>query len=270
MDMDGLVQKYIDAWNRFDVPGLLDLMHPGAAYYDAFWAETCIGRDLALYFRDAMKEEPFWYERVGDTIPTENGVTFRYSAHLLSGSTVGAPVHVGAEILNVRNGKILTVTDIYCSSEESQLKEVAELATRRHGLPRHVNSGLGALKKARIKASLSVSLEEYKDYLDPNITMSQLAEKIGCKLDQLTVVIEKEYGTSAEEFLDTQRIKYSRALLEVTPDDSDALERVAMSSGFQSVTQFSKKFAEIVGVTPKDYCHRQLRKQPGRDKSSLN
>ena len=254
--MDGLVEKYIDAWNRLDVPGLLDLMHPGAAYYDAFWAETCLGRDLALYFQDAMKEEPFWYERIGDTIRTENGVTFRYSAHLLSGSTVGEPVHVGAEILNVRNGKILTVTDIYCSSDESQLEEVAKLATHRHGLPRHVNSGLGALKMARIRANLSVSLEEDKAYLDPDITMSQLAEKIGCKLDQLAIVIEKEFGTSAGEFLDTQRVEYSRELLQVIPDDSDALERVAMSSGFQSVTEFSKKFAEIVGVTPKDYCRR--------------
>ena len=59
MDIDELVEKYINAWNRSDVSGLLDLMHPGAAYHDAFWAETCVGRDLALYFRDAMEEEPF-------------------------------------------------------------------------------------------------------------------------------------------------------------------------------------------------------------------
>ena len=270
MDMDELVRKYINAWNQLDVPGLLDLMHPGAAYYDAFWAETCVGRDLAPYFRDAMEEEPFWYERVGGTIRTENGVTFRYSAHPLSGSTIGEPVHFGAEILNVRHGKILTVTDIYCSSDESHLARVAELAAHRHGLPRHANSGLGALKMARIKAGLSASLEEDKDYLDPNITISQLAEKIGCKLDQLSVVIEKEFGTSAGKFLDTQRVEYSRVLLRDLPDGSNTFRQVAESAGFQSVTEFRKKFAEIIGVTPKDYCRQKTSKQPSRDKSTLN
>lgn len=270
MDMDKLVEKYINAWNRLDVPGLLDLMHPGAAYHDTFWAETCVGRDLAQYLRDAMEAEPYWYERVGDTIRTENGVTFRYSAHRVAGATIGEPMHFGADILNVRNGKILTVTDIYCSSDASQLEEVAELTARRHGLPRHANSGLGALKMARIKAGLSVSLENDRDYLDPNITMSQLAEKVGCKLDQLSVVIEKEFGTSAGKFLDTQRVEYSRVLLRDLPDGSNTFRQVAESAGFQSVTEFRKKFAEIIGVTPKDYCRQQTSKQPSRDKSTLN
>lgn len=270
MDMDELVKKYVNAWNQFDVPGLLDLMHPGAAFYDAFWAETCVGCDLALYFRDAMEEEPFWFEVIGDTIPTENGVVFRFSAHHRSGSTMGEPVHFGAEILNVREGKILTVTSIYCSAEQSQLREVAELATQRHGLSSHTDSGLGALKKARIKDGLSVSFEEDKVYLDPDITMSQLADKIGCTLDQLSIVIENQFESDFKELLDAQRIEHAKGLLEIDPDCWPVLSRAASLAGFKSTTEFSRRFADIVGVTPVEFCDQQRQLKVPQDHSRLH
>jgi len=270
VNIDELVTKYIDAWNQRDVPGLLDLMHPGAAYYDAFWAETCVGRDLAQYFQDAMEEEPFWYSRVGDTITTENGVVFRYSAHQVAGSKIGEPIHFGAEILHVQNDKILTVTDIYCSSEEENLREVAELAVRRHGLPHHANSGFGALKMARIKAGLAVRLEEERDDLDPNITMSQLADRIGCTLSQLSVVIENQFGLGASDFLNVRRVNFSRELLRNLTEGTVNLEKVAASAGFRSVREFSKIFADTVGVTPEEFVSQQQQNDLSRDNSSLH
>lgn len=270
MNTEEIVKKYIDAWNQQDVPGLLELMHPGAAYYDAFWAETCVGCDLAQYFQDAMHEEPYWYEQIGDTISTERGVAFRYCAHQGSGLRKGEPEHYGAEILVLQDGKILTVTDIYCSANSACLKEVAQLAERRHGLPSHTKNGLGALKKAQIKDGLSSSIEEDKVHLNPNITMSELAEKIGCTLDQLSIVIESQFQSDFGKFLDIQRIEYAKALLERDPDCWRVRDRASSFAGFTSAKKFSKRFVDIVGVTPEDFCRQPQQRKKSQEGSGLH
>lgn len=269
MNPEEIVKRYIDAWNQRDEFALLDLMHTGAAYYDAFWMETCVGCDLARYFRDAFDEEPFWYELVGNVLSTENGAVFRYSAHHREGRRIGRLLHYGAEMLNITDGKILTVTDVYCSSDPSDLLEVAELTASRHGLTRHADSGLGALKFARIKAGLEASVNEDNVYLDPDITISQLAEKIGCTLDQLAAVIESQFGVRFEEFLDSRRVEFAKELLEHSPDCEDLVENLAVSVGFRSIRQFEKKFAEFVGITPTNFCSQQRQKKLARDTSEM-
>ncbi len=260
-----IVKRYVDAWNQQDVSSLLDLMHAGAAYHDAFWMETCVGPDLAQYFRDTMQEEPFWYEQVGELIAEEQTVVFRYRALSRRGSGTGRQLYFGAEILNILDGKILTVTDVYCSPNRSDLKELAELAARRHGLATHVNYGLSAMKSARIKAGLLDSIEHEKAYLDPGVTIAELAAAIGCTIDQLQIVIERQFGSDFCELLDAKRVEYARELLERSPNDSNAVERAASSAGFKSVREFREKFAEIVGVTPTDFCARQRHQKDTED-----
>lgn len=257
MDTDELVRKYIDAWNQLDVSALLELMHSGAAYYDAFWAESCVGRDLRQYFQDAVDEDPAWYEQVGDTIPTDSGVAFRYSAHQRTGSGISKPILYGAEILSIEAGKILTVTDIYCSPNPEDLQEVATLMSARHGLTNHVDSGLGALKEARIKAGLSASIQKEKIYLDPDISLSQLADKVGCTLQQLVAVIEHQFGSNLGNVLDVPRVEHAKGLLQLCGDSSTTMEHIATSSGFASVVEFERKFSEIVGVDPMEYRSRK-------------
>ncbi len=266
MDLDTFVKSYIDAWNRRDVAGLLELMHPGAAYHDAFWAETCVGRELEQYFQDAMDEEAFWYEQVGDTIITGSGVVFRYAAYHDRESTNGEPTHTGAEILVLTDGKILTVTDIYCSADPANLEEVADLAERRHGLPSYTKSGLGALKTSRIKDALTSSFKEEQVHLDPDITMAQLANRIGCTLDQLSIVVKSYFQSEFSELIDAHRIEYAKGLLENDPECWRVLDSVAGSSGFASTRQFTKRFVDIVGVTPEEFCrqrHQNDRSQKG-------
>lgn len=257
MNADEIVRRYVDAWNRQDVAGLLKLMHNGAAYYDAFWMETCVGRDLAQYFQDTIDQEPYWFEQIGETIITENGVTYRYSAHDRGASTIGEPILYGAGILGIKDNKILNVTDIYCSPVRSDLKAVAEVAAQRHGLTRHINDGLGAQQAARIKAGLYDSIEQDRVYLDPDITMSQIAEIVGCTLDQLSIVLESHFGASFAEFVDAQRINYAKELLASSPDEPDVLHKIAISSGFRSESEFRKRFAEFVGITPRVFYSKQ-------------
>lgn len=267
MDSDWIVKRYIDAWNQSDAAGLLELMHPGAAFYDAFWMETCVGRDLLQYFQDAMDEEPYWYEQMGETIDTSNGVIFRYSAHEREGGTISDPIHFGAEILAIQDDKILTITDIYCNSDRASLAEVAEFAARRHGLQRHVNYGLGAMKESRIKAELSARIDNVQEFIDPGITINALAQKVGCTVDQLSAVIKRHFATSFEDLVNMQRVEYAKNLLENFPDGVNNLEQVAISTGFEFASDFNEKFTHYVGVQPTEYVRQQQEKNTSQDEA---
>lgn len=213
-------ERYLAAWNRRDVAELLACMHKGAAYYDAFWMESCVGRELPQYFQDSFDEEPYRYEQLGDTIDTETGVVFRYSAHDRQDSNFVKPFFFGAEVLTLRDGLILTVSDFYCDPNRSNLVELARLASKRHGLPNHTKSGLGAKKALRLRQSLSSLLERAEVDSSSPLTASQLADQIGCTVSQLLTVIDAEYGTHFEEILDRNRTIYARDVLPVRPGDA--------------------------------------------------
>ena len=270
LNIHELVESYIDAWNRLDAEGLLALMHPGAAYYDAFWMESCVGSELARYFQDAMDEEPYRYQRLGDVLTTEKSVVFRYSARHQWDSKHQDPILFGADVLVLHDNKILTVTDYYCDPNYDSLKEVAELAGQRHGLPRYTVSGFGALKMLRVRQHLARKIESDKVFLDSSITMSRLAKEIDCTLDELSNVISSHFGMSLDEILNNHRIEYAKSFLKRVRGGPGVVARAAAQSGFKSPEEFSDRFVERVGITPETYWRKQKQKNRSADNSKLH
>lgn len=259
MSDDQIIARYIDAWNRMDVDALLELMHPGAAYYDAFWMETCVGRNLRRYFRDTMNEEPYRFAQTGPSVRTDHGVAFRYSAYDRSGAETDVPIFQGAEVLTIVDDKILTITDVYCSPMESDLLELAAQTANRHGLARHLNDGLGALKESRIRTDLSESINDTRCYLDPAMTMSSLAELVGCPVDQLVAVIEKHFDITARDFIDYQRVQHAKEVLGNNADDPAILEKIESLAGFRSRQDFIRQFTALEGMTPVAFLQKKKR-----------
>ena len=220
MEVKQLVEEYFDAWNRRDLDALLELLHPGAAYYDSFWMETCVGRNLAEYIGDTMAEMPHWYRIVGELIETESGVVSRYSAHDSPETRSSEPLYFGAEVLVLLDGRILTVTDLYCDPHPDALREVAAVVATRHGVTAHTRQGLSNLRTMRIRERLLSCLSNNKDFLEPNLTLAELAERVDCSADQLSLVIHEEFGTTFEELLARHRKEYAD---NQTDEDSEGL-----------------------------------------------
>ena len=258
MNMEQLVDDYIDAWNRQNLDRLLELMDKRATFYDAYWMEYCAGKDLTHYLRDAL-DEGYWFQTTGNIILVENSVAFRYTAHKRTDSGPGPILYNGAEVLTLREHKIVSVSDYYCNPAQAELTEVARLATKRHGKMRHAKSGLGSLKALHFKNVLSDIMDQDKVYLDAELTLSQLAGQVGCSVDNLSQVISSDYGTSFQNFLDQYRIRYASELLLEESEDPNYVFQVALRSGFRSIESFNNLFRRQFGETPTDYRlhHRQ-------------
>jgi len=154
------------------------------------------------------------------------------------------------EILLFRDNKIISVTDYYFDSSPDSLSEVVKLAQNRHGKTRKARLGLGTLKIAQFRERLFRLMDRDKVFLDPNTTLSAVAEKIGCSIDQLTHVVSGEFGANFYSYIDQHRIRHARGLLLQGPDDPEYVFQVSEEAGFRSYDNFERAFIKTFNVTP--------------------
>ena len=191
MDLKKLAKRYLEAWNQHDVDALLSLMHEGAAYYDAFWRETCVGRDLRQYFTDSFEEDPFTYRLIGDFIDVENAVLYRYSVHNQDVAKGRDAVFEGADVLTVVDEKIMTVSEFYCHPSDEAIEDVAHLEIHRHGQTRYATSGLATCRSLALARQLGKLFENRRKSDNDDMTAAELARQLGCSLDHFFQVVER-------------------------------------------------------------------------------
>ena len=253
MDLEQFVDDYIDAWNRRAVDELLAFFNDDGALFDAFWMETCVGEDLAEYFETVIEEETHLIQRVGDVIPTDYGVVYRYGAHKATDAGPGELEFTGAEVIVLREDKIASISDFYCDPREVSLREVANWAVKHHGRMRTLGAGLPAFRATQFRDKLSRLMDHDKAYRDPNLTATEVAERIGCSVDHLNQVVIAEMGASFYSFLDRNRAYDARDLLLQTSDNPDYVYEVSRMVGFRTFENYIRSFIRFFNTRPEDF-----------------
>lgn len=103
-------------------------------------------------------------------------------------------------------------------------------------------------KKQRIEAFLI----NQKPFLNPNLSIHQLAKQIGIPTRELSFVINSGFGKNFFDFVGDYRISHAKHLLESEGLKKSILE-VMYESGFNSKSVFNTAFKEKTGVTPSQY-----------------
>lgn len=88
-------------------------------------------------------------------------------------------------------------------------------------------------------------------YLTPGLSVDTIAKEIGTNRAYISRLLNRTYNSSFPEFVNNKRIKYAKQLLQDEPDA--VLEYVAMKSGFSTLSQFTRKFKEITGQSPRQW-----------------
>ena len=177
---EALIDRYIDVSNKRDLDGFFDLVHPGVAYFDAFWRETCVGRDLRQYMEDWYAIDTFEYRRLGEIITTRDGAVFRYSALDVNTDVVAEAMYTGAEVLTVESGKILTISDYYCDPTPDAMAELIAASAMRHGQSRYATAGYSQARLSKLQRRVVALIEDEDLHLDAGLTVHELAERAGC------------------------------------------------------------------------------------------
>jgi len=107
-----------------------------------------------------------------------------------------------------------------------------------------------------LKKQLVAYIKDEQAFLDPGITLDQVAEHLRTNRTYISMIMNKEFGKSFREAINHCRIDYAKQYILEHRDAK--LEEVADASGFTSGSQFSRKFKEVEGVTPINWIRRQI------------
>ena len=112
-------------------------------------------------------------------------------------------------------------------------------------------------------------LESEKLYLDPELNVKTLQNKLGTNKKYLYEAISQFSGTNFRGLVNRYRINEVRQLMEesVGKEESISLNNIALACGFNSDTSFYRIFRQYTGLTPNEYAQevkRELRKKKPR------
>ena len=109
--------------------------------------------------------------------------------------------------------------------------------------------------------SLERLFSEQKIWLNPRLTIGEVAQRLGSNRTYLSDYLNHTLGTTFYEYVNEYRIRAVAERL-AAPECSMTIEALAESCGFNSVSTFRRVFTRRYGCTPTRYRIRQARKRP--------
>jgi len=85
-------------------------------------------------------------------------------------------------------------------------------------------------------------------FLNPSLSIEEVANSLNTNRTYVSKLVNIEYGLPFRDYINKLRLDYAKSLITDEPDTS--MDYIAAKSGFQSATQFIRKFKEVEGITP--------------------
>jgi ligand-binding sensor domain-containing protein/AraC-like DNA-binding protein len=96
-------------------------------------------------------------------------------------------------------------------------------------------------------------MEKEKPYLDPDITLSKLAEKLDISKEVLSQVINRELYLNFNAFLNRYRVEEAKKRLRDPKENQFVVLKIALDVGFNSKSSFNAVFKKMTGISPTQY-----------------
>ncbi len=120
---------------------------------------------------------------------------------------------------------------------------------------------------ALLREQLQEAIVQRKLYLNPGLTIIDLACECGTNRTQLSLLLNKELGLSFRDYINHCRIQYAALPLLEDEEAGHKIEEVALLSGFGSTATFYRAFAKEKGMAPQQWQEsiRKSRTRGGED-----
>lgn len=94
-------------------------------------------------------------------------------------------------------------------------------------------------------------IEEDKIYLQPNITLEEIARQVNSNRTYISRIINEEFHTNFHDFINSKRIEYAKMLALQNPLFTQ--EQIAKESGFLHASNFSRVFKSQTDTTFREW-----------------
>lgn len=243
------VASYFDAWNQHDPEGVADHLSADGIYRDVPQNAQRNHDELIEHLDNFFRHYRHRYELIGDILGNGNTVAFQY--RMVPTKPGSQSVYRGAEFITLLEDSATFIDDYYDAPDGfgPQVGSVNDGRARRR---KYAKSGLTDRRMQAYMQTLDRVMGDDEAYLDPEMTLPALAERVGCSINHLSQVINAGFGMSFFDYLNQYRVRRAKRILD-TLDDHAAVLKVAYSVGFNSNSAFYTAFKKRVGMTPAQY-----------------
>jgi len=102
-------------------------------------------------------------------------------------------------------------------------------------------------------ALLESYFSEKKAFLQPNLTISEVAVATGIPIRELSYLINSYYKKRFSDYLNEMRVHYFLAQVDRSSLDILTIEAIALQAGFSSKSSFYRAFKRFYGCTPSEH-----------------
>ncbi len=104
-----------------------------------------------------------------------------------------------------------------------------------------------------LQQQLAAFMAADKPYLNPQLSVGDLADALGVPGRALSACINDSYGSNFSEFINRARVNEARALIADPANGTLSLLDIGLAAGFNSKTSFNVMFKRYTGRTPSAY-----------------
>jgi AraC-like DNA-binding protein len=118
---------------------------------------------------------------------------------------------------------------------------------------KYLNINMSEVEIANFMERINRVMEHEKPFLNPEITLPELATLIDIPSYQLSRVINEKFGCNFFDFINGYRVNDVKSKLNNPKYSNLSLLGIAFDSGFNSKSAFNRIFKKLTGHTPSEY-----------------
>lgn len=118
---------------------------------------------------------------------------------------------------------------------------------------KYEKSGLNASDLQFIHQRLTEIMTNEKLYKNPDLTLTELSQKLNIHPNILSQVINSAEGKNFYDYINLQRIEEFKKQILLPENKKFTLLSVAFECGFNSKTAFNRNFKKATGISPSEY-----------------
>ena len=140
----------------------------------------------------------------------------------------------------------------------SEKPEEAEETEEPLKMPEYRKSGLKPEEAKNLHQQLLTLMATEKPYLEPKLSLAQLADSLGVLPNHLSQIINQYEGKNFYDFVNNYRVNEFIALAKKDTDKNFNLLGLAFEAGFNSKSSFNQVFKKIKGQTPSQFVNESI------------